>query len=88
LKMGAGGDTIYDVDLASDLKARFSGGTTDVRFANDSDRTKVMNADDDDILRIGLTINSPITIVSVDKVDADFFRAHLFAVGEHRGDSG
>ena len=82
-----GNGAIYDVDLASDFKARITNGSSDIRFANDSDRMRILSADDDDILRIGLTIGSPITIVSVDKVDADFFRANLFAGGEHRGDA-
>lgn len=81
-----GGDTIFNVDIASNIKAFVNSASGSVRFARPSDKAMITSADDDDILRVGFTIRSPVTITSVDKVDADFFRSHLFMSDEHRGD--
>ena len=78
--------TIYDVDIASDIKAFVKSSSSGVKFANPALRDRIAEADDADLLRVGMTIGSPITIISVDKVDADYFRAHLFSAGERLGD--
>lgn len=78
--------TIYDVDTARDIKAFVKSSPSGVKFAESSLRDRISGADDSDLLRVGMTIGSPITIVSVDKVDADYFRAHLFSASERLGD--
>ena len=77
--------TIYDVDIASDIKAFVKSTASGVKFADPALRDRIASANDGDLLRVGMTIGSPITIVSVDKVDADYFRAHLFSSGERLG---
>ncbi len=72
---------IYDVDLANDVKAFVFLNLDDINFNNLDLRDVILKSKDDDLLRIGKTINSPITIVSVELVDADFFRKHLFTNG-------
>lgn len=69
---------ITDVDLAKDVRAFMLSNLDGISFANPDLKKAITNADDDDLLSVGKIINSPIKIVSVDKVDADFFRRHLF----------
>jgi len=74
---------IYDVDLAWDIRAFLLSNIGDVRFKDNDIRNKILTANNDDLLRIGKIIDSPIKIVSVDKVDADFFRKNLFLEGNN-----
>lgn len=64
-------DIILDIDLASDVKD-FIKKSDDIIYDDVSLKTKIMSCDDNLLLRIGKTINSPTKIVSVDIVD-DFF---------------
>jgi hypothetical protein len=74
---------IYDVDTAADIKSYISTGNPAYRTPALKD--DIIAADDDDLLRIGFTIDSPLTIVSVDKVDSDFFKRNLLTPGEPSG---
>jgi hypothetical protein len=75
-------DVIFNVDLAVDFKAFIMSNLDDISFDDPSLKDTILNADDDDLLRVGKTINSPTNIVSVDAVNADFFRRHLFKNGD------
>lgn len=72
---------IYDVDIASDVKSFILSNLDFIDFSSDDLKNKVLRANDNDLLRIGKTINSPIKIVSVDTVNAKFFKSHLFGNG-------
>lgn len=62
---------IVDVDLAKDVKD-FILNSDDVDFSDTSLKTKIFSTDDDKLLRVIKTIDSPTKIISVDLVD-DFF---------------
>lgn len=72
---------IYDVDLAGDIKAFVLSNLDDISFTSPSFKKAILDADADDLLRVGKLINSPMNIVSVDKVDATFFKENLFKDG-------
>jgi hypothetical protein len=69
---------IYDVDLALDIKSFIINNLDVVEFSNPTLKDKILNSGDDILLRIGKTINSLTKIVSVDVVDANFFKENLF----------
>lgn len=71
---------IYDVDLAGDIKSFLIGNLDVVIIPNELKKT-INNSNDDALLRIGKTIESPINIVSVDNVTPDFFKDNLFKNG-------
>ena len=73
-------DVIYDVDLAGDIKS-FLIGNLDVITIADKLKYDILNSNDNDLLRIGKTIDSPINIVSVDNMNPDFFKDNLFKDG-------
>jgi hypothetical protein len=83
MAISSGLTVIYDVDTAADIKAYISTGNPAYRSPGLKD--DITGADDDDLLRIGFTIDSPLTIVSVDKVDSDFFKRNLLTPGEPSG---
>jgi hypothetical protein len=71
-------DIIYDVDLAIDVKSFVLNNLDNISWKKDSLKDDIINSNDDDLIRIGKTINSPLMVVSVDKVDATFFKKYLF----------
>ena len=75
---------IYDVDTALDVKRFIVNNLDDIAFDNIDLKKNIINSADDDLLRIGKTISSPIRIMSVDLINADFFRRNLF---KENGDS-
>ena len=75
---------IYDVDTALDVKRFIVNNLDDIDFDNIDLKKNIINSADDDLLRIGKTISSPIRIMSVDLINADFFRRNLF---KENGDS-
>ena len=74
-------NVIYDVDLASDMKSFILNNSDDVSFDSPTLKKNIIDSNDDDLLRVGKTIDSPIRIVSVDIVDATFFKKNLFKDG-------
>lgn len=68
---------IYDVDYARDIRG-FILNNDDITYSAKDTKDKIMKANDNDILRIGKVIGSPVKIVSVDILSPDFFRTHLF----------
>jgi hypothetical protein len=60
----------YDIDLAIDVKD-FILHNDKINFIGDT-RDRVVNAKDYDILRVGKSIDSPITIHSVDIITPKF----------------
>lgn len=72
---------IYDVDLATDVKSFVVSNWNNILFDNSKLKDAIMKADNDDLLRVGKIINSPMKIVSVDIVDANFFKRYLFKDG-------
>ena len=74
--------TIYDVDVASDVKNFLANNMDDVSFHSPSLKKSILSTDDNTLLRIGKVINSPMVIVSVDIVDSNFLKNHLFENGD------
>lgn len=72
----AGSNVIYDVDSASDVK-NFIMTNKDVHFKDIDLKNKILTADPKSLLSVGVTINSPITIVSVDVVDSAFLAKNV-----------
>ena len=64
---------IVDVDFADFFQKSITKGDTPVSCANDAIKEEIMNAKRSDVLRAVITINSPITIVEVEKIDEKWF---------------
>lgn len=71
-------NVIYNVDVAGDIKDFIVSNSGDIDFGSLDIKKKIFAMDDGDLVRIGKIINSPTKIVSVDVVDATFFRDNLY----------
>ncbi|MEK6933833.1 MAG: hypothetical protein AABW75_03085 [Nanoarchaeota archaeon] len=71
-------NVIYDVDIARDIKDFIVNNSDDVDFSSLDIKKKIFSVNDDDLVRIGKIIDSPTKIVSIDVVDAAFFRDNLY----------
>jgi len=73
-------DIIYDVDLGIDVKAFVLNNIDSVTFDDANIKKNILDSDDDTLLRVGKKIDS-MHVVSLDIVDADFFKNNLFKNG-------
>lgn len=70
-------DVIYDMDVAIDVKSFLMSNLDNLSFKDIALKAKILDADNNVLLRIGRVINSH-TIVSVDIIDDTFFKENLF----------
>lgn len=71
-------DVIYDVDLAIVFKNFILSNSDDISFDSLDLKAKILNKNNGDLIRVGKLINSPTNIVSVDDIDAAFFKNNLY----------
>jgi hypothetical protein len=68
-----GVDEIEHIDFAGDVVRSINANKEEVQYADRSMENLIRSAKPTELLRVKLTINSPIKIVGVEKLDAAWF---------------
>jgi hypothetical protein len=68
---------ITDVDFAGNFQKSIRDSDGRVQYADESIKEQIMSAKPSDMLKVVLTVNSPIKILKVEKLDANWFSTQI-----------